>query len=423
MIAAPGSRQGKTVVTAALARLHRNQGKKVCVLKVGPDFLDPMIHQVATGQPVRNLDWWMMGESNCRKLLSEAAKDNDVVLVESLMGLHDNEPSNAWLANTLSLPVILVMDLAKFAQTAAALVHGMRTYRQPVELAAVIGNRLGSDHHHTLVSGAMPEDIYYAGSIRRDDRMVLPERHLGLVQGCELDDLDRRLDLMASCLNDSVPALPLPARKITEFDSLPYVEPLLRGRRVAIARDQAFGFIYPENIKILERLGAEMVFFSPLDNEPVPEADGLWLPGGYPELHLSSLQKCQRTLESISAFVSSDKPGLAECGGMMLLGSSITSLRGDKLTGVGIFNAKFTMRNRFQSIGYQSLSINDMTIHGHSFHHSSICTSLQPIAKLKKQTGSKGEGLYKTNNTFMTYAHLCFSHNPEFVGRLFSGQL
>ena len=419
MIAAPGSRQGKTVVTAALARQQLRLGKKVCVLKVGPDFLDPMIHQIASGQTVRNLDWWMMGEPACRKLLADAARDNDVVLIESLMGLHDNTPSNAWLASILGLPVIQVMDLSKFAQTAAAIVYGMQTYAEPFELHAVVGNRLGSDHHHNLVREAMPANVHYAGSIRRDDRMILPQRHLGLVQGGELDDLDDRLDAMADCIDSYLQNFQLPVRKI-EYQGLGQkVEPVLAGKRIAIANDDAFGFIYQDNIDTLCQLGAELNYFSPLADQEAPQSDALWLPGGYPELHLSRLGKCKRSLESIRQFVESGKPGLAECGGMMLLGNRLVNADGIEISGAGVIDAEFVMQRRFQSVGHQFLCIGGFTIRGHSFHHSSMKASVAPIARWTKRSGDEGESVFRTKNTLMSYGHLSFVSSPNFIADLF----
>lgn len=420
LIAAPSSGQGKTVFTAALARRMVNLGKSVRILKVGPDYLDPMILEVASGRPVWNLDWWMMGESGCLSVLREAAAQVDVILVEGVMGLFDNEPSNAWIAKHFNLEVALIMDMAKFAQTAAAVVHGMQRYDPELTLSAVIGNRLGSEHHRTLVAEAMPVSMPYAGSIRRDDRMTIPERYLGLVQAKEIKDLSNQLDDAAQCIEECGLDFTIPYYTPTTGELLHSPEALLTGAVIAVARDDAFSFIYPANIDLLESMGARIKYFSPLENETVPDCDALWLPGGYPELHLETLSSNHETLESIRSYVDSGKPGLAECGGMMVLGKSITSKERQKGVMAGAMNASFIFEAHFQSVGYQSLDNGGHRILGHSFHHSKMKSDQKAIVHWTKKNGGKGEGVYQVGGLLASYSHAYFRSNPQWIASVFA---
>ena len=473
MIAASGSGQGKTIFTAALARYHCNRGSAVKVIKLGPDFLDPMILEIASGQTVHNLDWWMMGEAHCRRLFDDAVRQNDVVLIESLMGLHDQVPSSAWLARELGVPVLLVMNLSKLAQTAAAFVHGMQRYAGGAPVESVVGNRIGSERHHDIVKAAMPEDVQYRGSLREDPAFAIPVRHLGLVQGSELAALSGQLDRAADQLVDAGLALELPmlasgeppvaspdrgrhdgtpsitvsdraarSQNIAPYPDEPGQGPStkvvsrpLTGRIIAIARDDAFSFIYPANVRTLEDLGASCVFFSPLADQPLPPCDALWLPGGYPELHLEQLSAGGETQRSIIEHVKAAKPGLAECGGMMYLGSGITSVDSEQRELCGVFDAHFTMQRRFQSVGHQWLDARLTTgkdiagnlsgseeaaaAHGHSFHHSILQTDVPSVGCWRKRDGMPGEAHWQVSRMTLTYVHHYFAQHAKNTARMF----
>ena len=444
MIAAPASGQGKTILTAAMARRFVNQGKTVRVFKIGPDYLDPTILELASRQRVYNLDLWMMGESHCRNLLAGAAAANDIVLVESLMGLYDNNPDNMQLARRFGLPVTLVMNVAKYAQTAIAIVEGLRNYRTEqaqglteenqeedqegnqegnqtqAKITAVIGNCVGSDNHDRLLRESVGED--YAGSIRRDERMELPHRHLGLVQAADIKGLDRQLDRAALALDEF--GIDVPLRQV-EFRAVRQIQPpaLLAGRTIAVACDAGFSFIYPENISLLESLGARIVYFSPLNNESLPQCDAVWLPGGYPELHLQKLSGAQQTKSRLNEHHRNGKPVLAECGGMMAACHAITGRDFDTGSGFGLFDAACTLTNRFQSVGLQKIDYGHGEIRGHSFHHS----VLEPIDPNRvadgfgqKQDGGQGEAFYQTGKLTLTWLHHYFPSNPQAIAALFS---
>jgi len=418
LVAAPASGQGKTIFCAALARKWKNEGRRVQLFKIGPDYLDPTILEQASGQPVYNIDLWIMGEQHCRRLLAEAASRNDIVLVESLMGLHDNSPSNAQLARLFNLPVTLIVDAAKFAQTTAAILEGLSQYGIGADIEAVVGNKIGSDNHDQLLRETIGSK--YAGSIRRDPRLLVPERHLGLVQATDIDGLDRRLDLAAEALAEfdvSIPLSPVVFEKPAEDTA---TDQLLRGKTIAIARDAAFSFIYPVNIEILESMGARLVYFSPLANDQVPQCDALWLPGGYPELHLAELAEADATRASIISHHQSQKPVLAECGGMMYLCNSITDRHGTTVEACGLFDAKCEMRSRFQSVGLQAVDYGQGEIRGHSLHHSSLITEVRVETYSTRQNGNQGEAVYRLNNMTLSYMHHYFTSSPSATAALFT---
>jgi len=245
VISAPASGQGKTTVTAALARQSRARGERVRVFKIGPDFLDPTILAQESGAPVYQLDLFMGGEAHCRALLAEAAREADLILVEGVMGLFDGNPSSADLAQCFGLPVLAVIDGSAMAQTFGALAYGLSHFRPQLRFAGVIANRVGGERHAQMLFESLPADIPALGWLPRQAEMVLPERHLGLLGACELSDLDGRIACAASVLKGN--ALPLPMLHFAQEDEST-IPLLLAGCRIAIARDAAFSFIYfPSN--------------------------------------------------------------------------------------------------------------------------------------------------------------------------------
>ena len=242
MITAPASGQGKSMVTAALARLHRNAGRNVRVFKHGPDYLDPMVLEVASGNPVYQLHPWMTGEDECRWRLAEAAQSADLILVEGSMGLFDGSPSSGDLAKLAGIPALPVIDAKGMAQTFGAVALGLARFDSELPVHQVIANKIGSPYHGELLRESLPEGISLLGAIPRNDAMNIPDRHLGLVQAAEMDDLSDRLDKAAEVLMSAgLDVLPEPVSFHYEAPSRP--EQLLAGHRIAVARDAAFSFI------------------------------------------------------------------------------------------------------------------------------------------------------------------------------------
>ena len=328
MITGPASGQGKSMVTAALARLHRNAGRKVRVFKHGPDYLDPMVLEVASGHPVYQLHPWMTGEDECRWRLSEAAQDADLILIEGAMGLFDGDPSSADLAKLMGIPALPVIDAGGMAQTFGALVLGLARFDPELSVYDVIANKIGSPRHGEMLKERLPEGIRLLGAIPRNDAMSIPERHLGLMQPEELANLDQKLDGAAQVLKEAgLDALPKTV-EIPAVERATKPKMLLAGVRIGIARDAAFSFIYRANTELLLAMGAELHYFSPLEDSELPPADALWLPGGYPELHGNTLAENTAMANAIRAFHNAGKPILAECGGLMACAEELSDKEG-----------------------------------------------------------------------------------------------
>lgn len=421
LISAIASGQGKTTVTAALARKMARLGLRVQVFKTGPDFLDPMMLECASGAPVQSLDLWMVGLDRCRSLLAQAAVQADVILIEGVMGLYDGTPSSADLARALGVPVLAVMDASAMAQTAGALVHGLRDYG-PVELAGVIANRVGSTGHARMVADAL-RGIPLVATLPRQQES-LPERHLGLVQPEEIEAVDALLDRLAEQLVfDANAWTAMPRICFTAGNASESVTPLLSGKTIAVARDAAFAFLYPANLDCLRALGAQLAFFSPLANQPVPEqADAVYLPGGYPELHAQALSQADIWLASIRAAHAAHMPVLAECGGMMALAESLTDLNGNAWPMAGLLQGKAVMQKRLAALGAQAWMTPHGQLRGHAFHYSRLETAVAPSAHtVKHPSGNAGEAIYRCGALTASYFHAYFPSCPEAVASLFLG--
>lgn len=421
LISAPASGQGKTTATAALARWHRQQGLRVRVFKTGPDFLDPMILERASGQPVYQLDLWMGGEAHCREMLYRAACESDLILVEGVMGLHDGEASSAGLAMRFGLPVLAVIDGSAMAQTFGAIALGLATYRPGLTMAGVLANRVGSESHAQMLRESLPEGMAWFGALPRNEAYGMPSRHLGLVQADEIADLEQRIDQAAQALGRLSPALPLPVSfEPPEPDQSMVHERSLQGVRIAVARDAAFSFLYPANLDTLRELGAELRFFSPLNDVALPEADSLYLPGGYPELHLNQLAHNSAMKAAIHAHHAHGKPLVAECGGMLYLLDSLSDVQGQTAPMLGLMPGKAVLQKRFVNLGMHGVTLPEGAMCGHTFHHASMDSPMTPVAStLPQRQLGKAEGVYRAGRLHASFLHLYFPSNPAAVSALF----
>lgn len=418
LVAAPASGQGKTLVTAALARAHVRAGRRVRVFKCGPDFLDPMILEAASGAPVHQLDLFMVGEEECRALLHRAAQDADLILIEGVMGLFDGNPSAADLAALFGVPVLAVIDGSAMAQTFGALVHGLATWRDDVEVAAVLANRVGSERHAEMLAESVPEGCRWLGTLPRDGGIGLPERHLGLVQAGEVADLQQRLDLAAGLLPQEALWLPQPVRFAAA--SRAPVPLLLHERTIAIARDEAFAFIYPANLRALEDMGARLRFFSPLRDRALPECDAVWLPGGYPELHGAMLADNAPMLRALRAHHAAGKPIVAECGGMLYCADALVDAQGAVHPMLGLLPGRATMQPRLVALGLQQLAVEGGFLRGHTFHFARFETPLQPASFATDPAGRTGEAQFRHGSLKASFLHGYFPSAPGFVAGLFA---
>lgn len=434
LITAPSSGQGKTTVTSALARLHARQGRRVRVFKCGPDFLDPYWHQLASGAPVYQLDLWMTGGADCRQRLWQAAQEADLILVEGVMGLFDGDPSAADLAQRFGLPVMAVMDSGSMAGTFGALAYGLQTFRPGLRWAGALANRVATERHAAMLQRSLRSDSPWLGAVMRNAAMTLPERHLGLTVASEVADAQARLDAAADALANT----PLGTMSLqdlqqwsVEFEAPPHAShmpatpsPNLNGKTIAVARDTAFCFIYAANLDCLEALGAELVFFSPLTDAGLPACDAVWIPGGYPELHASTLAANTALRDSLAAHVQAGKPVWAECGGMMVLFESITTTDGARHTLWGLLPGDVTMHKRLSALGPQQLKLQSGTLRGHTFHYSTSASPLVPVARTARPDHDPmqdaGEALWQQGSVRASYFHAWFPSCPEAVVELFT---
>ncbi len=439
LVSAPASGQGKTTVVAALARLHTRRGQRVRVFKCGPDFLDPHWHQLASGAPVHQLDLWMTGEQDVRARLHAAAQDCDLILIEGVMGLFDGQPSAADLALHLGLPVMAVVDASAMAGTFGALAFGLQHYQPKLHWAGVLANRVATERHAQMLQDGLRTPEHWLGALVRVSMdgdakaALLPERHLGLVSAQELPDGLARLDAAA----DALAQTPLGQMALADWQarwSVDFAAPdsgaaptpaLLQGRTVAVARDAAFSFVYPANIDCLQRLGAQVVFFSPLQDDALPPCDALWLPGGYPELHADQLSTNAPMRASLQAHVAAGKPVWAECGGMVALSQSITRTDGHCQPLWGLLPGHATQQRRLAGLGPQQLAWNGHTLRGHTFHYSTLASDVPQVTRSARpgeaSAAGAGEALYRHGSIHASYFHAWFESSPAAVAEIFGG--
>lgn len=423
-LAAPASNQGKTTVTAALARLHSRMGRKVRLFKCGPDFLDPQILEAASGAPVYNVDLWMCGEEDAAHRLYAAAEDADIILVEGVMGLYDGIPSGADFARRFNLPILAVMDGAKMAQTFGAVALGLTTYQKDktpeLQFAGFLANRVGSAAHATMLRDSLPPFINWLGHLPRDAEASLPERHLGLVQATEIEDLLTRIDRVADLLVRTEVGSLIP---LVDFSpaSPPKISQTLAGKTIAIAHDDAFAFIYKANLDCLKELGAQLVFFSPLTDKQLPDCDALWFPGGYPELYAAQLAENRSLWKAVKDHHQKGLPILAECGGMMSLFEKLTDIHGAHHDLGGLLPGTTTMQSKLSALGLQQVDLPEGNLRGHTFHYSKSQTSLEPLVNATTSRGRGGEPVYRVGSLTASYVHYYFPSNPRAVAKLFGG--
>jgi cobyrinic acid a,c-diamide synthase len=387
LVAAPRSSSGKTTVTLAIMRALARRGLRVRGAKCGPDYIDPAFHRAATGSPSFNLDSFAMEPPLLDALAGRTVADADLVVAEGSMGLFDGvraaasrTGANADIAARYGWPVILVIDVSGAAQSAAAVALGCRLYDPRVTIAGVILNKVASARHRRLVEAGMASAaLPVLGALMRDAQLVLPERHLGLVQAGETADLAARLDRLADLAEEGIDLDGLLARAgggaIPSEGRLPAPP----GQRIAVARDAAFSFLYPHLEAGWRAAGAELVAFSPLADEPPPDGcDVCWLPGGYPELHAGRLASAGRFLAGLRRFAQT-RPVHGECGGYMVLGRSLVDAEGVAHAMAGLLPVETSYHSRKLHLGYRIarlcedglLGRRGARLVGHEFHYAS----------------------------------------------------
>ncbi len=436
-IAGTHSGSGKTTISLGIMAAFTKRGFKVQPFKVGPDFIDPGHHSRSTGRVSHNLDGWMMDRECNRKLFERHLTKADIAIVEGVMGLYDGfsgsdeSGSTAQMAKWLNLPVILVIDAKAMARSAAAIALGFSIFDPDLSLKGVIFNRVSSPTHKDIIKEAMAAipQIPIIGFLPTAEELHIPSRHLGLITDEDFAPdkdysnslsswIERHLDL--DQLLDSV-------GDYNFCDSFPTPPSHGLSIKIGVARDEAFSFYYPENLRLLKKAGAELVFFSPLRDSELPHGiKGLIFGGGYPELHCRTLSQNQALLRAVKAFSLKGGPVYAECGGLMYLGKNIKDLSGKTHTMANIFPIATNMSKGIKALGYREITTNKESIlgpagikaRGHEFHYSNIEEKNNHwprqiyLMRDRKTNLIRHEG-FNTRSTLGSYVHLHWGSNPQ----------
>ena len=439
VIAGERSGVGKTTVTLALLAALAQKSGRVQSFKVGPDYIDPMFHHRATGRPCYNLDPILTSEAYVQQCFAHRCHDAEFALVEGVMGLFDGASglsdvaSTAHIARLLNLPVLLVVDCSRLSRSVLAIVHGYRSLDPRVFIAGVVLNRVGSDRHLELLTDALSSiDVPILGVLRRQDAIALPDRHLGLIPTAELPQLPEILHRLAHLGHTSFnwPTLtPLLTLHPSPPPSSPSPHPPSHSPKIAIAQDPAFSFYYPDNLDILRDLGAELVPWSPIQDEHLPaDIDGLYFGGGFPEMFAAELSANQGLLAQIKTLLQQGLPAYAECGGLMYLSTTLIDLNENPWPMVGALPTTVRMTGRL-TLGYRQaiaqrpspLLSSGQTLWGHEFHRSQTDTqSAEPLYQFKRYGAVQPHGTegWSLHHLHASYLHLHWGGCPEIAEAL-----
>ena len=429
VIAATQSGGGKTTITTGIIAALRKRSLTVQSYKIGPDYIDPGYHSLASCRPAHNLDSWLVSKEKLQEIFSQTSKDTDIAIIEGVMGLYDGGKggvsSTAEIAKLLNAPVILIIDAKSMGASAAAIALGFREYDKDVNLAGVILNRIGSDNHKNIIESALNEiGIKTLGAIKRNNKLITPERHLGLLPTIE-NETKELVENISEAINSQVnideliniannaSTLNL---NVTEQSSIQYSKSQIK---IAVAKDEAFNFYYPESLRVLERLGAEIVIFSPLHDESIPAADGLIIGGGFPEMFAMQLETNVSMRESIKKAAINGLPIFAECGGYMYLMNELIDFEGKSHKMVGVIENSAKMNDRLQMVGYvEATLLNDCILgkagdifHAHEFHFSNEVNNNGQSAFncVRIRNNSNYRAGFVSDNIVASYLHIHFA--------------
>ena len=436
IIAGVSSGVGKTTLVSGMLAAFRTRDRKVQSFKVGPDYIDPGFHQLASGRPSHNLDTWLAPAEDLNKVFLAAAQGADIAVIEGVMGLYDGGragvSSTAAIAKWLNAPVVLVVNSRSMGESAAAVVLGFRNYDPSLKLAGVILNQVGSDTHEAILREAMAKiDMPVYGCVRRNPAIVLPERHLGLTPTAEVDTSAARIECMRQLverhldldgllkLAEQAADMPLPQADQQTAAAHTTVT-------VAVAEDEAFSFYYPSSLTFLEELGATLVRFSPLRDQCLPECDALLLGGGFPEMFADQLANNTAFKTDLRQKIVDGLPVYAECGGFMYLTEELQDFEGRTHAMLGVIPGRSVMQGKLQTVGYVQASLRqqtilgaaDVTLRGHEFHFSTFEPREEKdfpwgFTFEKNRDGSVYPGGYANDNVLASYLHMNFLGNRE----------
>ena len=440
VVAGVASGVGKTTVTLGLMEAFRRRGLTVQGFKIGPDFIDPGFHEIATGRGSYNLDGWMCGRDHVLATVARHAGGADLAIVEGVMGCFDgveatsDEGSTAQIAKWLAAPVVLVVDAQAQARSAAAVVLGFEQFDPATKVAAVIVNKVAGDRHARGIREAVATRCAapVVGVLPHDAQIALSERHLGLVTAGEGGFTEAKRAQLAAVTERSVDldallALAVPAPRTIDVRSSPI--PAVRRVRLGVAHDDAFCFYYRENLALLRAAGADLVYWSPLTDRALPPVDGLYLGGGYPELHGRALGANAAMRRAVRAFAEGGGAVYAECGGLMYLAEALEDLAGDRFPMVGLLPATVRMHPPRMTLSYTEVTLQadsplgaaGTLARGHEFHFSTldpVPSSVERVYRLRRRGGDEGVEGYRIGNALLSYVHLHFGSNPELAAGL-----
>ena len=438
LLAAAHSGAGKTTITLGLLRALQRKGLRVQPFKCGPDYIDPIHHRTAAGKDSINLDQFMMSDAHIRQLYNQYGSAADVCITEGVMGLFDGakkrEGSSADLAKLLGLPVILVLNANAMAYSAAALLYGLKSFDRELNVAGVIFNFVDMESHYRLLCEACEDvGIKALGHLPANNSLRIPSRHLGL----DTTEAEAAIDAAANHIEKYIDLAALLAATSTRQGNGKTTPPpstatnkkiTSTNKKILVAYDEAFHFLYPENIRRLEEFG-QVSYFSPIRDRQLPFApDLLYLPGGYPELHLPELSANQSLLQQVNAYAASNRPVIAECGGMMYLGRDIQDATGKAWPMAGVLDVATSIFHKKMTLGYRTVKLGDLVLKGHEFHYSQA-RSIHPgpgkyahsAAEVFNVQGIRVDTpVFYHPHLLASYAHFYWGENRDLLQRLLS---
>ena len=429
LLAAPRSGSGKTTMTCALLMALKRRGCAPCAFKSGPDYIDPMFHRAVLGVESRNLDLFFSAPETVRTLYARGAAGHGAAVCEGAMGFYDglggvSDRASAWhLADTLGLPVLLVVEPKGQSLTLAAELKGLNSFRTPSHIAGILLNNCTARMHALLAPMLEKETgLPVLGFLPKLPEAVIGSRHLGLYTAAEVENLQQKLALLADAVEEHIDWPRLLALCEKEPPALPEKAPQPSARvRIAVAQDEAFCFIYAETLEAFRDAGAEVVFFSPLRDTALPEnIGGLYLPGGYPELHARELSGNTSLLREIKQKIESGLPTAAECGGFLYLGQSLTDAEGQSWPMAGVLPGEAKDAGRLVRFGYATLSADSdsllfragESVPIHEFHHWDSTANGTALAAKKPVGGAAWRCGFVNEHFYAGFPHLYWAGTP-----------
>lgn len=432
---------GKTTISTGIMRAFVKRGYSLGPYKVGPDYIDPAFHSFVTGNKSRNLDSWMIAEEEIKEIFLKGSYDKDISIIEGVMGLYDgfsterDMGSTAHLSKILSSPVILVIDGRGMSSSAAAQVLGYKLYDKEVNIKGIIVNNVSGEKHYNLIKEAIERDVNIkcVGYLKKNINIKLESRHLGLVPSVEVENLSKKLDELAEMIEetieiDEIIKIAKEADLINYKSLSPQNTYAKKEVNIGVAYDKAFNFYYQDNLDLLEDMGANLIYFSPLEDRDLPKnLHGIYIGGGFPEVFAKELKENTEIMTKIKKASSKGLPIYAECGGLMYLTKAITNLKGERYEMVGIFDRESFMTKRLQKFGYVDVNINrpcvisekPIKVKAHEFHRSRL-NEIEEDSYAYRVNKIRDNKLIKSwecglvsNNTLGAYAHIHFYGNKN----------